>query len=97
MMEPVSTGAARIRHRTTGELHVVESHELDWDIVTREERVMGTEICHRARVEHRELGELTWSLWEYPEDVESIHETDVNGHELVENLDYRLQHPPQTT
>jgi hypothetical protein len=51
---------------------------------------MGPEIRHQAQIEHSELGELTWSLWEYPEGVENARESNVDGHEITEDFDYGL-------
>jgi hypothetical protein len=88
-------GTARIRHRKTGSIHEIESDELDWDAVGGDERQMGPEIHYEAVVEHRELGRLTWSLWEYPVGVENHNQTDVGEHELIEDFDYGLEHDPE--
>lgn len=52
---------------------------------------MGQEIGYSAAVDHPALGSLTWELWEYPVGAENMRETDVNGHELLENIDFGLQ------
>ena len=56
---------------------------------------MGPEIHYEAVVEHRELGPLTWSLWEYPVGIENYNETDVGAHELIEDFDYGFEHEPE--
>lgn len=89
------TGLARIRHKETGSLHEIESDELDWDTVGSEERQMGPEIHYEAALEHSELGQLTWSLWEYPGGIENHRQTDVGKHELIDDLDYGLEHEPE--
>lgn len=91
-MEVYCSGVARIRHKATGDVHEIESDELDWDAVGADERQMGAEIHYEAVLEHPELGELTWGLWEYPVGIENYSSTDVGGHELVEDLDYGLKH-----
>ena len=82
-------GTARIKHKMTGTIFEIESDELQWD-GSADERQMGPEIRHQAQIAHPELGELTWSLWEYPEGVENFRESKVNGHEIIEDFDYGL-------
>lgn len=92
-MPIVCTGTARIQHRDTEEVYQIEADELDWDSEgTGEERGMGMEIRHYADVSHPDLGDLTWSIWEYPEGVENLREVDVNGHTLLQDLDCKLEH-----
>jgi hypothetical protein len=43
-------------------------------------------------VEHPQLGELTWGLWEYPAGIENYHETKATPHEVIEDFDYGLDH-----
>lgn len=89
-----SRGRARIRHVATGEIFEIDAGELDWEAIGSEERQMGPENAYSAVVHHPELGQLTWGLWEYPIGVENMVETEVNGHELLENIDFGLQHLP---
>lgn len=91
-MEVYCSGVARIRHKATGEIHEIDSDELDWDAVGGDERQMGPEIHYEAVLEHPELGELTWGLWEYPVGIENFSRTDVGDHEIVEDLGYGLKH-----
>lgn len=91
-MEVYCSGVARIRHKTTGEIHEIESEELDWDAVGGDERQMGLEIHYEAVLEHPELGELTWGLWEYPVGMENYSDTGVGDHEVIEDLSYGLRH-----
>jgi len=91
-MQVYCKGTARIRQHGTGEIYEIESDELDWDAVGGDERQMGSEVHHEATVEHTELGELTWGLWEYPLGIESHHETNVGLHEVIKDFDYRLEH-----
>ncbi|CAD0217244.1 MULTISPECIES: hypothetical protein [Rhizobium/Agrobacterium group] len=65
-MEIYCRGTARIRHSATGEIHEIESDELDWDAVGGDERQMGSEIHYEAVIDHPELGELTWGLTHMP-------------------------------
>ncbi len=91
-MEVYCSGIARIRHKATGEIHEIESDELDWDAVGGDERQMGPEIHYEAVLTHPELGELTWGLWEYPIGIENYNSTDVGEHSIVEDLDFGLKH-----
>ena len=92
LMEVYCSGIARIRHKATGKIHEIESDELDWDAVGGDERQMGPEIHYEAVLEHPQLGELTWGLWEYPVGIENYSSTDVGEHSIVEDLDYGLKH-----
>ena len=92
-MQVYCKGTARLKHKTTGSIHEIESDELDWDVVGGDERQMGPEIHYEAVVEHRELGRLTWSLWEYPQGIENFRETNKGEHELLEDFDYGLDGP----
>ena len=89
-----SRGAARIRHSKTGEIYEIPADELEWAEFASDERQMGPEIGYSAAVEHPALGPLTWELWEYPLGAENMKETHVNGHELLENIAFGLQHFP---
>jgi len=91
-MEVYCRGIARIRHKDTGVIYDVESDELDWDQVGGDERQMGPELHYEAVLDHPQLGELTWGLWEYPIGIENHHDTDAGGHEVVEDFDYGLEH-----
>lgn len=91
-LEIYCSGAARIRHKTTGEIYEIESDELDWNAVGGDERQMGPEIHYEAVLEHPELGELTWGLWEYPIGMENYSDTSAGDHELIADLDYGLRH-----
>ncbi len=91
-MEVYCRGVARIRHKDTGVIYDVESDELDWDQVGGDERQMGPELHYEAVLDHPQLGELTWGLWEYPIGIENHHDTDAGGHEVVEDFDYGLEH-----
>ena len=51
---------------------------------------MGAEHAHVAVCDHPELGQITWTLWEYPVGVENHWQIDVGDHELVENIEYSL-------
>jgi hypothetical protein len=95
MMDIHTSGIARIRHRETGEIFEIEADELDWDAVGSDDRQMGPETVYAAAVEHPDLGYLSWTLWEYPMGAENDRETDVGGHELLENLRFSLEHLPE--
>ena len=95
-MEVYCSGVARIRHRVSRQIYEIESDELDWDAVGGDERQMGPEIHYEAVLEHSELGELKWGLWEYPIGIENYSSTEVGDHELVEDLNYGLKHERPT-
>ncbi|NTB88354.1 hypothetical protein G6M36_25585 [Agrobacterium tumefaciens] len=52
---------------------------------------MGPEVLWVARVYHQELGELEWSVTEYPEGaISGTPGADVNGHELETDFDFQI-------
>ena len=85
-------GTARIQHRETGEVYDLDPDDLEWEVAGSSEEPMGAEIEHRARLIHADLGELSWSLWEYPEGFENHQSYQLNGHLLLENFDISLEH-----
>lgn len=93
-MDVYCRGTARIRHNATGEIFEIESDELDWDAVGGDERQMGIEIHYEAVLEHPQLGELKWGLWEYPVGIENYSDTDAGEHAVLEDFDYGLEHGP---
>lgn len=91
-MEVYCKGTARIRHKMTGAIYDIENDELGWDAVGGDERQMGPEIHYEAIIEHPELGDLSWGLWEYPVGIENYRETNAGPHEVIEDFDYGLEH-----
>lgn len=88
---PYAKGTAKIKHSTTGKVYNINADELDWDVADIDgDRGMGAETHWEAQIEHAELGQLAWHVWEYPAGAENMTETDANGHEVVENLQYGL-------
>ncbi|WP_430250782.1 hypothetical protein [Neorhizobium sp. DAR64860/K0K1] len=88
-----TSGTAVIRHRDTREVYQISSNELDWEDVSRHERDMGPEVLWTARVYHPVLGELEWSVTEYPEGaISGTPEADVNGHELETDFDFQIDY-----
>jgi hypothetical protein len=94
MIDIYSRGRARIRHSETNKIFEIAADELEWEAIGSEERQMGPENTYAAVVDHPELGQLVWSLWEYPVGMENMTETEVNGHRLLENIEFGLQHLP---
>ncbi len=90
-MEVYCKGTARIRHKKTGEIYDIENDELDWDAVGGDERQMGSEIHYEAMIEHPDLGDLSWGLWEYPIGIENYRETNAGPHEVIRDFDYGLE------
>ena len=80
------SGKALIKHEKTGQVYEIESDQLDFKVVGTDERNMGPETTYSAVLQHPELGQLVWSLWEYPIGAENDRETDVGPHELLEDI-----------
>jgi len=69
----------------------MDANEIDFDAVAGHERGMGPETQYSAIVDHPELGQIVWDLWEYPVGVENYRKTDVGPHELLTKIDFGLQ------
>lgn len=85
------TGVARIRHADTGTLYTIGPDELDWEQVGAEQRGMGAEVAHEAVIEHPDLGNLTWTVWEYPVGAYNDQDSKVGRHTLLENFRFGFQ------
>lgn len=88
-MSVIATGVARIRSAETGQVFVIQPEELTWDVDGSEERSMGPEVTHVAQLDHPDLGELVWRLWEYPLGAVNDQETETASHQIIEN--FRLE------
>lgn len=91
-MQIYCRGTAKILHAETGETYEIDSEELEWDTADICERQMGPEAHYEATIEHTELGQITWGLWEYPLGIENYQNTNSGEHEVLENFDYGLEH-----
>ena len=87
-------GKARIRHADTAEIYEIGPDQIDFAVIGSNERNMGPETVYSAVVDHPQLGQLVWDLWEYPIGADNHRDTDVGPHELLENIDFGLQHEP---
>ncbi len=89
-----TTGEARIKHKETGIVYNINRDELSWECVNGDKRSMGPEYEYCAELEHDDLGQISWTLYEYPVGAENSRDHDMNGHELIDDFDYGLQHSP---
>ncbi|AQS83634.1 MAG: HEPN-associated N-terminal domain-containing protein [Acetobacter aceti] len=85
-------GTAIIEHHDSGERFEIDQDELDWKPSGSDDHGMGTETFYEALVEHDELGDLRWTVSEYPVGAENFKKTDVGVHRIVEDFDYGLEH-----
>ena len=84
-------GKARIRHDETAEIYEIDADEVEFQQIGIDERGMGLARHHSAVVEHPQLGQIVWTLWEYPTWIEYFRETDVGPHELLGDVDFGLR------
>ncbi|WP_170326734.1 hypothetical protein [Ruegeria arenilitoris] len=94
-MEIEATGSAIIRHAGTGEDYEIGADELEWELVSSQERGMGTETLYGATIYHPELGLLQWSISEYPPGAENYTMSDFGDHETLTNFSIELVHEPE--
>lgn len=88
-------GTATIEHGETSERFEIYGDELEWEPISGSERSMGQETIYQALVEHDELGELRWTVAEYPVGAESLKETESGKHRVVSDFDYGLEQGPE--
>jgi len=88
-------GIAIIEHHGSGEQFEIYHDELDWEPVGGDDRGMGPETIYEALIEHNELGDLRWTISEYPAGAENFKETNVGMHRVVQDFDYGLEHEPE--
>jgi len=87
-------GTATIEHGETSEQFEIYDEELEWEPISGSERSMGQETIYQALVDHDELGDLRWTVTEYPVGAENFKETDVGKHRVISDFDYGLEHEP---
>ena len=88
-------GSAVIEHGETSEVFEICEDELDWEPIGGHKRGMGPETIYQALIDHNELGELRWTMSEYPVGAEGPKTTDVGKHKLVEDFEFGLEHEPE--
>lgn len=88
-------GRARIRHSKTGRIYSISGDDLHWEAIDDEPRAGGTQTEYAASVDHPELGELRWTVWEYPEGAFNDRKTDVGSHLIIEDFNIRFR-PDET-
>lgn len=94
-MNIYSRGTAIIEHHASGEQFEIYDDELDWEPAGGGHRGMGPETIYEAVIEHDELGDLRWTISEYPAGAENFKKTNVGMHRVVQDFDYGLEHGPE--
>lgn len=90
-MQVKCSGTALIRHAVSGVEFEIRSTALLWRREIYHHRSMGPEWLYSATIQHPELGELKWEIWEYPEGTQNNKETLVGPHALIQDVDYSLE------
>lgn len=88
-------GTAKIEHSESKEVFEIYDGELEWEVAGGDERGMGQETIYEAFLNHDDLGDLRWSISEYPEGAENFTDTNVGVHRIVSDFDYGLEHEPE--
>ncbi|WP_028034117.1 hypothetical protein [Chelativorans sp. J32] len=87
-------GTAKLRPLSGGEVVDVLPEDLDWDVVSTEEREMGTAVHYEATYDLGPRGSVTWTLVEYPTGAENFRRTHWDRVEVLQDFDYYLEHTP---
>lgn len=94
-MKIYCNGRALIEHALSGKQHQISPDELDWATTGGGERNMGAEVLYEAVVSHDELGDIRWSLSEYPVGAQNYKNTDAGKHRIIEDFDFGLKQEPE--
>ena len=86
------TGVAIIEDNLSGRRFEIHSDELDWKVAAVQNRSMGMATHYRASIEHKILGTLSWSLWEYPVGLQNYNSTEVGQGRIIKDFDYSLEY-----
>jgi len=70
----------------TSETVEITPDDLDWEISEVEERKMGAEIAYAATY-YFDVGEIEWTVWEYPTGATNYSDYRIEGGTLVKNFD----------
>lgn len=87
-------GTAQVRHSETGQIFEIDRDELDWEVVSGQERGMGPERLWAAETSRDSLGDLRWEISEYPTGSFGDPTSDLNGHDLVRDFSISVEHEP---
>lgn len=92
----IASGEALLSSAVDGIVHPISTDDLDWEIIGTDDRQMGMETLHQAEFEHPELGRLAWTISEYPVEFLNFVTHEMNGHLLLEDFDFSIEHEPDT-
>lgn len=88
-MKITAKNVARIKHSLTGKVFVISGNDLVWEVFESHGRSMGVEIIYTGVVEHEELGELQWSISEYPVGFPEDPFVEVGDHQIVSDFEFQ--------
>ena len=83
------SGVAVVEHSESKQKFDIESNAIEWEYSVHE-RSMGPETHHYSSIDHSDLGQLVWNVWEYPMGVLNYKDHEMNGHKLVGDFDYNV-------
>ena len=87
-------GRALVSNAEDGTLHEIDAADLEWEVIGSDEKSMGPDVLYRASVDHPELGEISWTISEYPTEVVNHVSPEMNGNLLLEDLIFWYEHEP---
>ena len=85
-------GIARIQHADTGKIYEIDRNDLAFETNGTDDRSMGMEIEHIAIFNHNQLGELIWTVWEYPVGMFNHNDCNIGKHKLLEDFHFGIKH-----
>ena len=89
----VVRGKTRIEHSGTGVVYSIDSSQVEFEFDHADNRQMGSEKCYVATLDHHELGDLAWTVYEYPEGCLNHYENpqELSGHKVLEDFSVDIQ------
>lgn len=85
-------GTALIGNASDGTLHEIGANLLEWEVIGSEENSMGPEVLHMASIDHPDLGEISWTISEYPAGSVNHVTAELNGHLILEDFHFWYKH-----
>lgn len=87
-------GRALVSNAADGALHEIDANDLEWEVIGSDEKSMGPDVLHKASIDHPELGEISWTISEYPTEIVNHVTPEMNGNLLLEDLIFWYEHEP---
>ncbi len=84
-------GKVAIQHGDTGVVYEIDGNDFEFEIDEKNQRKKGVETIYSAELDHPQLGNLTWKVWEYPiNEIEKFYQN-IGSHKLLGDIDFKKE------